>query len=337
MNTSETTNNGNDTAIEFGEHLVEQTAPSVAQTTTETPAASPTEAQVVEEAGNEESYEDTTQTQTQTQTTARILEGLDDEEKKMFIRMPRASYERLYPLYLKSRDYDKSYGELQKKYDEQSKFHLYEAPDAYKITPEYNELANTVDRLSGEAMHWRDQLIAIEAGQNWTDLELDQNTGRYTEYTKTPSPAAKAEVLAKLTHAYQLQREYTGKRQQYEQQFSQQHQNYLKSLQEVENKIFSVSDKDKLNKLAEQSLEMFPAYVRNKPEVRMLAKAYVLMQGLTKLRGQEESAQKTNSIKKTIAKTSGPTNSNVQPSQPTGKTAEDYAKQWELAAAGHLE
>lgn len=122
---------------------------------------------------------------------ARVLDGLNSKEARAFKRMSNEAYNLLYPEYLRMK---KESGEKDQKINElaakalaaNKEFYAHE--HGYRLSPEYAEKIGMIQGLSTEADHWRDQLMKVEAGEEWEDLGRDKD-GNYfitARYPATP-------------------------------------------------------------------------------------------------------------------------------------------------------
>jgi hypothetical protein len=246
----------------------------------------------------------------------RIYDGLEQDEIRLFKDMSTPAYAKLYPLYLEHKKLKETHETDKQKYETeinalrgQSSF---DQEGAWKLTPEYDQLSSTVQRLGAEANHWENQLAAIEAGEPFTPIVLDAQGNPVLGQSQTASPMDKVKVMSALQRAHALHGQFAQNLQQYEGNYKSQHQNYLSGLQNARKTIFNGADLTKLEKAAATKLELFPAYVRGKPEVKLLAEALVLVDGFKALLNQKTQTTTTKTIQNKIASAAGPTAETIQ-------------------------
>jgi hypothetical protein len=111
--------------------------------------------------------------------------GLDDSEKAIFKKMNNDAYNKLYPVYIQSKDYskiiqakDQEIQTIRKNSTELPSSYLIH-PEAFTLSPEYRNTKAVYDAASFESRHWEQQLANIESGREWQDLNIDQKTGQY--------------------------------------------------------------------------------------------------------------------------------------------------------------
>lgn len=73
----------------------------------------------------------------------------------------------------------------------------YEHENAYTLLPDYQKAAGEIDTLQNYSNYYRQQLIAIKAGDKWTDLVMG-NDGKITSVERDPGPEADVNVSDKI-------------------------------------------------------------------------------------------------------------------------------------------
>lgn len=280
---------------------------------------------------------DDTDNQPQNRQNQRDYSGLSDEERDMFQRMSNRGYQKLYPLYLESRNWQTWKTEkenLQKQLEELRNSSFYEDENAYQVTPEYQQLSQTVSKLSGEAEFWKEQLANIENGQPFSYLHQDPNgqitvKGPVTEYNQG---SARAQIIGALTNANALMQNYSAQLNSYSQKYKTGYESAKKSLQDVEAKIFAGADMKKLDAEAEKKLKMFPSSIRSIP-VKTAARLLVVLDGLIAMNRRANGSQVTQRIKSNIAQAAGPSGSAINTGMPKGKTVGDVMSEFQKGRA----
>jgi hypothetical protein len=267
-------------------------------------------------------------------TTKRDYSGLEEHEKEHFSRMSTQAYEYLYPRHLKTKELEKQLQERTEETEKLKKFSLYDQEGAWKLAPEYNELSSNLSRLQQEASFWREQLANARAGNKVRLLVRDAQGNIGTSDEVDPDPTTEADIISALQQAHMLVGRYQDKVSQFETGYKQQHTDYLSTLQQTRDKIFSTADKAKLEAAAAKKLELFPAFTRSKPELKMLAEAMVIIDGLMILAGQNKARNSANTLKTNTARNAGPPADSIQSGSSKGvKTVKDIMAEFERAKA----
>lgn len=269
----------------------------------------------------------------------RVYDGLEQDEIRLFKDMSTPAYAKLYPLYLEHKKLKETYETDKQKYESelnalrsQSSF---DQEGAWKLTPEYEQISSTVQRLGAEADHWEQQLAAIEAGEPFTPIVLNAQGQPVLGQPQTASPMDKVKVMSALQKAHALHGQFSQNLQQFEGNYKNQHKSYLEGLQSARKTIFNGADLTKLENAAKTKLELFPAYVRGKPEVKLLAEALVLVDGFKALLNQKTQATTTKTIQNKISSAAGPTAETIQSGAGGEAKVGDAMKQFaEMRAKG---
>ena len=266
---------------------------------------------------------------------ARKFDGLEEPEVKMFKNMSNEAYNYLYPLLLEHKKLKPSYEDTQKKLEEARAVHFFEQEGAWKLTPQYSELSQHAQRLSAETAHWKQQLIAAEAGEQVRMLYQDPETNKiYLGDPEDVTPAHKSEIISALQRASTLQAKYSSDLASFEQGFKQKHTGYISRLKDLRAQVFQGADMEKLTKAAKTKLSMFPDYMQGRLETQLLAESLVLIDGLTSMIRNLQSGKRTTDIKAKTATNSGPTAQSAQSGAAgTGKKVSNIIDEWKQARA----
>lgn len=265
---------------------------------------------------------------------ARDYSGLDEVEIAWFKRMGNEAYANLYPRYLESKKHKETIDRLNKELEASRGAHFFEQDGAWTLMPEYRQIEQSVNRLNAEASHWQEQLRLIEEGQEWTPLVLDPQGNVVLGAPQPASTAAKAEIMGALNKAYSYAANAQNQLQAFQGQFKEKHSNFVKSLNGLREQIFKGADLTKLEKAAAPKLEMFPAHMRTRPEVRALAEALVLIEGLTAMVNTSRANKASMQIKSNIASAAGPNGSRVAQGSGKGETIGSVLNQFKKLKTG---
>ncbi|MDO8335171.1 MAG: hypothetical protein Q7T74_00085 [Candidatus Saccharibacteria bacterium] len=111
----------------------------------------------------------------------------------------------------------------------------YENPDAFRLHPKFAEASGNYNTVVAEADHWRKQLIAIEQGKEWIDLEVDAQ-GKIIAKKMEPSVEAKYTVAQYHENAKTLQAQYAQQMQGVYSEFKNGHESlkqFIKQREEI--------------------------------------------------------------------------------------------------------
>lgn len=255
------------------------------------------------------------------QPTARKFDGLEPEEVDYFKRMSNSAYNKLYPEYLAYKKLKTEHEQLQQQFKEAQALPMYAQENAWKLAPEYNELAQNAQQLSAEINHWQEQLANVEAGQPWRGLVMDPQGNIVKGPEQEASPQGKAEILSKISQGYTLQQSVQAQMSQFDQQYKERHQSFLGKLQEIDKQVFAGVDPAKLAERARPKLELFPPAFRGQPMTQMLAKALVVIEGLIAMNRAARNATTNQQIKTRTATNAGPPVSSIQSGSDKSTTA----------------
>jgi hypothetical protein len=154
-------------------------------------------------------------------------------------------------------------------------------PEAYTLTPEYTDLNNRAYFANAEREFWKQQLINVRAGKEWTGLQgFDPKTGKpVPTATQKPSDEIEIELQNAMTRSEGLAQQIQQQGQQYVQQFKQRYDSDVTAMNAERAKRFGwVADpkglEDKIalggelgertvKQVREDLLNMLPAYRRN--------------------------------------------------------------------------
>ena len=250
---------------------------------------------------------------------ARELDGLDENEAKLFKSMSREAYEKLYPLYKKIRGHEADIDQLpslKEKLAELEKAQatkpsaFYDHEDAYLLQQDFRDALRESSTLREIASHWQEQLIAAEEGKQIRDLITDANGNLQLGPPMEATPRAKAQIQSLLMQSNQAYTVHQQKLDSIKSAHAEQFKTYKTGLQTAYDKFFG-KYKDQLEPLAKKELEVFPEFARSRPEINLLGHALALIRHIVqsdKANQTQAAAGKANSNGQKIA---GPTMKNI--------------------------
>lgn len=157
----------------------------------------------------------------------------------------------------------------------------YEHPNAYMLTPEFEQLSLKSDRVNFEQQHWMEQLERIESGQPFVELKGYNKQGQPV-YSEPREAQSRDKVFAQQTlmAVQQAAMDIDNKLGSLQQGFGSRHQQDLNLIKEESKKRFPwLSDEKKLQdeitlddgkkasvkSIIEKAKSVLPASVRNHP------------------------------------------------------------------------
>lgn len=232
------------------------------------------------------------------QNKARKLEGLDEEEAKLFKQMSQAAYDRLYPAYLKSKEADARLKELEETNKALENRRWYEEENAWELSPEFRATKENIDLLDFEENYWTEQLARIEKGEDFEPLA--GKPGEYTRGAAQPATVeAKVNVLRKLQTIGGYKQQLNSKIESLKTDFSGRHKSFQDGLKGVDQHLFGKLDV-KLPHLESQYkswLNRFPKEFQGQLPYQMLAKAALVIDNLAK---ELRKTEATSPLKKSV-------------------------------------
>lgn len=248
------------------------------------------------------------------QKTGRDYSGLDENEVRLFKKMGDESFRILKPQYLEAKQLRAEHEKLRADMEMASKASFFEREDAYEVMPEYKHEMQNVAILDNEISHWQNQIAAIREGQDWVAIIGYDNTGR-PQYSapQKPTPQAEAQIVNAITQGHVYKSNCLSKVENLKSKFSNDYKGFVGKLKEVENNLFPGTDTKVLEQAMEKKLPLFPSYTHANPIVRSLAKALVVIDGLTMLLNEKKTANTTAALKNKTAAAAGPRGGTLAP------------------------
>jgi len=244
---------------------------------------------------------------------ARDYSDLPPEMVPLFKKMGDRSFDAFKPMYLEHQKLKKEFEALKATSEQSSKASFFDHEEAYQLSPEYKHLSQNSSLLDAEINHWQQQLVNIREGKKWQPIVLDDKGNPVIGAEEDPSPRAEAYIINGLNQAHNLKIDVNNKLQGIKGTFSAQHKGFVSGLQAVEKKVFEGADQATLEKAMATKLPLFPAYLHNRPEIRALAKALAVIDGMAMLLNEKKAAATTAGIKARTQTNGGPRGGELQP------------------------
>ena len=174
--------------------------------------------------------------------------------------------------------------------------------EAYQLTPEYRSGINSLISVRNRLNHWQEQLVKIQQGENWEDIETNEK-GEVSLVTYKPSEASQAHVLANLTKDQVTAETLQRTLQELPSRFKGQTQKVNTYLKQLDADLFGKVDFKPYQPRLDAVLSEVPAYLRGRMEYQLLAKCAVAMTEL--LRTQQQQSAVTSKVQNAV-RTQGP-------------------------------
>src|SRR5256885_3429014 len=136
----------------------------------------------------------------------RDLSKIPEKDHHLFKNMSIDSFKRLQPIYL-------DYNRMKKEYEETKKekealenqvkskppASVYGHPRAFMLSEDYQQKSVNNEAAQGILDHWQLQMIKLESGEKWQDIDIDPKTGNFVlGQPQEPTPEAKLRILRQV-------------------------------------------------------------------------------------------------------------------------------------------
>lgn len=246
----------------------------------------------------------------------RDYSDLDDSEKLIFQKMSNEAYAKLYPLYKEHKTLKPQLEAQKTRIAELEKNALpssyFQHPNGYVLDPSFTQLSENLSVTQVIENHWRTQLKKMEAGEDWQDLDIDEN-GKFKLSEPKPSDgSSKVDVLSYYQHAISQRQSAETKIKDLVSTFGEKHgkiSSFVKA--EIEDRFFPMFKDDVVNKPESKEIreslakvsDAFPEELRGNILMGTVAKQAVLIRMLhqaLKAAGDSKSVDKLREDNKNI-------------------------------------
>lgn len=206
--------------------------------------------------------------------------GLTPDETHMFKNMSNEAYAKIRPIFDQHKKIAEREEQIKQREESVAKAlpkGIFDHEAAYTLSPQYNQLSGTVQKLDFERSYWAKQFAAVELGNDYKPLMIDAK-GNYVEGKPVKaSPEAKAEIMNNMTLATQLHTQHNQQLQAVQQQFTQRRVELVNGIKAYEQKLFGYLDTpdNPYKPVIQEVLNYIPEEFRDHPLASMLAKAMV--------------------------------------------------------------
>lgn len=274
----------------------------------------------------------------------RDYSGLDETEVKLFKKMDNEAFARLKPVYLESKQFKQKEAELKQQLEaarsgkEQFPDSWVEHPNAYMLSQTYQRGVQDMTMAQQVEQHWRQQLINIENGEDWKDIDIKDGKFVLSE-AKAADAAAKADVLDNLQFAREQAQRANQWLQKYPQEFKQRNQAITQFVKrDIEDRYFpwfteaelAKPEKAQYKQVIDNVIKSLPPELQKNSLSPVIAKAFAV---ISELNRQLEAASKSKEVATLNAKDKQlvPPNPTTVVSDPSGKkkgpSLEDFSRE----------
>jgi len=154
----------------------------------------------------------------------------------------------------------------------------YSHPEGYTLDSQFKQVDRVANVARAVVNHWTEQLVKIQAGQEWQDIEYDDQGNLFLGKKYAADANAQNEVTRLYYKAMQADSQYSHQRDTFVQNFKQRHQSDIASVKALEDKFFPGYDDPnsdaykKTKPLRDQAINLIPEAWRNHPVMSLAGK-----------------------------------------------------------------
>lgn len=239
----------------------------------------------------------------------------DPAERERLSKMSNPAFNRFYDIALKIQNGDlvpkdqisqalaAREAELKAQWDQEKATALssrfFDHEEGYTLTPEYKEAAAAVQAHDDHAQFWQEQLGKIRAGQPYQLIINTKEGPRIGQQLFDPKdPSAEGHVLAKLTENITARQTWQQKLQTIPSGHKKTYGEFTGRVTQLDKELFEKATAPAFSQAVAKTLEQWPAGLRGRPEIALIAKMQVAGQMLLgRIQALEAQAQaKGNSV-----------------------------------------
>lgn len=214
---------------------------------------------------------------------------IDPADLPFFKRMDNTAKAAVKPWYDSYRNNKKATEEYQakltdyeKELNELREYRYYQAPDAYKLAPDYTTAVKSYQTNDTIVRHWTDQLAAIDEGNPIRDLLMDKD-GNLTLSAQElqPSPQLRAQVLAAMQSAISKRDQAGNNLEAFPSKYQERNKQFSSQLEQAVNQLASpaLMQNQAYKSIYDQYLtKAIPGHLRNVPVYQQMAKMAAFVQ-----------------------------------------------------------
>lgn len=210
---------------------------------------------------------------------------LDEQEIPLLKKMSNEAFEYVKPKLKQLKEVQKTIAEketeLQKLREGRIPDSYYENPDAFVLTPEFQEVSANLSAAQTVTNHWKTQLNAIAEGADEVENLVLDESGRLVPGQKMKvDPNTRDNIILKINEVQRFAYQYEAKKQGIAENYTKFHQENVNALRGFEQKFFPHFEDPKntqLHALLKDTVSKMPPAFRNSPAMQTAAKALLML------------------------------------------------------------
>jgi len=237
-------------------------------------------------------------------TRAKKLEAITDiKARERLSRMSNEGFDKYYDIELKLQNNElltreQAEAEFKAKHGEVTGARYFDHEQGYTLTPEYQTLSGHAEQISSEHDFWSEQLSSLRAGKpvHWLERKADGTVGVSAQPRDPATPGLEGALFSKIAQATNIRSDLQRQLGELPKQHAAQYSKFNESITKMDKELFSEVKGDGFTKAVSAQLENFPAILRGRPEIQLLAKLRVAGDALynQNLKLQEQLTKTTN-------------------------------------------
>jgi hypothetical protein len=258
---------------------------------------------------------------------ARDLSDIAPEDAPLFKQMSNEAFSKLKPLYLEHKKLKDAItakeAEVTKLKEGRLPDSYFEHPEGFRFDPEYTQQESIVNSANFLVNHWREQLKAIRDGAAEFEAIVVTPEGKYAIEKRPADSAAEADILLYYNNAQHALINAKAETAKFQSTFKEKFNGTKKWVSDFESTAFALFDKEEgkqLAKAVEDTVNSFPAAIRQSLAARLLAKSLVTNQQQFNIIKQLASSPNLEVAKKEDKAKAGPTSAETMSGAGSGES-----------------
>ena len=214
---------------------------------------------------------------------------IDPADVPLFKRMDntaKAKAKEWYDFYRNNKktteEYQTKLTDYEKELNELREYRYYQAPDAYKLAPDYTTAVKSYQTNDAIVRHWTDQLAAIDEGRPIRDLLQDKDGNlSLSAQELQPSPQLRSQVLAAMQAAISKRDQAGNNLEAFPSKYQERNKQFSTQLEQAVNQLASptLMQNPAYKTIYDQYLtKAIPSHLRNVPVYQQMAKMAAFVQ-----------------------------------------------------------
>ena len=237
-------------------------------------------------------------------TRAKKLEVITDAtDRERLSRMSNEAFDKYYDLTLKLQNKElltreQADAEFKAKQGEVTGSRYFDHEHGYTLTPEYHTLSGHADQITAEHDFWSEQLTSMREGQpvNWLERKADGTINVSAQSRDPATPGLEGALFSKIAQAANIRGDIQRQLGELPKQHAAQYNKFNEHVTKMDTELVGAVKGEGFTKAVATNLEQFPAILRGRPEIQLLAKLRVAGDALynQNLKLQEQLSKTTN-------------------------------------------